>query len=211
MKSKQSFYVTGKQIDYQGENIQMITYEYQTPTRKLQWEAFSKVRHSTQSNETIQMIEIIPIVYYPQSKKETEIVFISKFSPPLNKITYQFISENIKLKQFKSDNSDNETYNDQFSEIIKNEMKMKFDFEIEKILKVSQPIAHLPSATDEYLRFVSVLIDGEKTNWKNSDEFEMYHIPLKSLESFINEKLENDESVQSRLFCFACNASFLSF
>ncbi|EKE40123.1 hypothetical protein ENUP19_0046G0040 [Entamoeba nuttalli] len=203
-EGQQQFYVTKHNVLHDGKFMSFELLEYNTPKGIRKWECISR-KSKKLSGLDVDAVELVPIIYYPISKKPTSLVFIREFRVPVNTMVWQLAAGLI---------DPNETV--EFS--AKRELKEETGYVAEKVLKVSKRVAAAPAESDTYVQYVSLLINGDAPENQNpkqelgsSEDITVHVVPLKEVEDFLSKRSEAGETVEARLFCFACSSYIMNY
>ncbi|ELP92576.1 muT/nudix family protein, partial [Entamoeba invadens IP1] len=202
------FYVTKHNVLHDGRFLSFECLDYQTPKGIKHWECISR-KSKKLSGLDVDAVELVPIIYYPISKKPTSLIFIREFRVPVNAFVtckvYQLAAglidphETVESSAFR-------------------ELKEETGYVAEKVLHVSKRVAAAPAESDTYVQYVSLLVNGDAEvnqhpvqELEPSEEVTVHVLPLDEVEAFLAKKSEEGETVEARLFCFACNSFIMNY
>ena len=198
-----AFVVTERKTLYEGRFMEFQEVHYKTPVGEKKWECISR-KSKKLSGLDVDAVELVPLVYYPVSKRPTSLLFISEFRVPVGCMVWQLAAGLIDPKETVE------------SSAIR-ELKEETGYVAEKILRVSRRVAPGPAETDTYVQYVTLLINGDDERNANpqqelevSENITVHLKPLDEVSSFLYERSEAGETVEARLFCLACSATILS-
>ncbi|KAL7720285.1 MuT/nudix family protein [Entamoeba marina] len=204
MSNPPDFHVIKRNTLYEGKFLSFELIDYQTPKGPKKWESISR-KSKKLSGLDVDAVELVPIIYYPVSKKPSSLVFISEFRVPVGCKVWQLAAGLV---------DPNETIENSAIR----ELKEETGYVAEKILRVSKRVAAAPAESDTYVQYVSMLINGDAEENINpvqeleqSEDIQVHVVPLNEVESFLAKKSEAGETVEARLFCFACSTYIMNF
>ena len=204
MTEERKFYVEKHNVLHEGRFLQFELLEYHTPTGTRKWECISR-KSKKLSGLDVDAVELVPIIYYPVSKKPTSLVFIREFRVPVDTAVWQLAAGLIDP-------------NESVESSAMRELKEETGYVAEKILRVSKRVAAAPAESDTYVQYVSMLINGDaeenlhpEQELEPSEDVSVHVVALEELEKFLVERSEKGETVEARLFCFACSSFIMNF
>lgn len=204
MSSDKSYYVTEHNVLHEGKFMSFELLSYKTPYGIKKWECITR-KSKKLSGLDVDAVELVPIIYYPVTKKPTSLVIISEFRVPVNTMVWQLAAGLI---------DPNETVESS----AKRELKEETGYVAEKILNVTKRVAAAPAESDTYVQYVTLLINGDaeenqhpKQELETSEDISVHVVPMSELEQFLYSRSEAGETVEARLFCFACSSSIMNY
>ncbi|KAL0209448.1 hypothetical protein RCL1_007816 [Eukaryota sp. TZLM3-RCL] len=72
--------ILNRNIRFEGKWLRFVDISFQTASGSVSnWESIERCAYS---NGKLSSVEVLPLIYYPVSKKETEVVLVRQFRPP---------------------------------------------------------------------------------------------------------------------------------
>ena len=204
MSENKDFHVVKHNVLHEGKFMSFECIDYMTPVGLKKWECISR-KSKKLSGLDVDAVELVPIIYYPESKKPTSLVFISEFRVPVGVKVWQLAAGLIDPHETVESSA-------------KRELKEETGYVAEKVVHVTKRVAAAPAESDTYVQYVTLLINGDAEENKNpkqelepSEDVQVSVVPLEELESFVMKRCEAGETVEARFFCMACSAALLNY
>ncbi|ELP88828.1 ADP-ribose pyrophosphatase, putative [Entamoeba invadens IP1] len=147
-------------------------------------------------------VEIVPIVYYPVTQRQSQFVVINQFRPPVG-YTWQFPAGLI------DDGEEPERS-------AMRELTEETGFIGERVLRMTSVIYPFPEYSDTQIRMATILINGDdQMNTKPiqylgmSESIFVHLVDTTQFSEFVWKKVEKNENVGGMMFSLACGNMFL--